>query len=298
MDVRSKTPDWSLIQAFLAVADSGSLSGAARELGRSQPTLGRQIQLLEEDLGTRLCDRHSRGLRLSDAGAELMPMARQMRDAMNALTLNAAGHAARLEGTVRITASVYASHFVLPTIIADLRRREPSIDIVLIPSDRAENLLFREADIAVRMYRPTQLDIITRHVADLELGAFAAKDYIARQGRPERAAELFDFDVIGYESTDLILRTMRDMGYPVTRESFAIRCDDQAACWQLLRGGCGIGFGQAETGRADPLLEELHLGIDIPPLEVWLAAHEAMRQTPRIRRVWDILAQGLQSLSS
>lgn len=293
MDRPFSKGDWALVQSFLAVAEAGSLSGAARVLGRSQPTLGRQIQALERDLGVQLFERHARGLELSETGADLVPHARQMHAAMNAIALTAGGRAQKLEGSVRITASVFASHYLLPPILARIRAEEPAIQLDLLPSDATENLLFRQADIAVRMYRPTQLDLIARHVTDIELGVFAARSYLDRAGRPRQAEDLLEHDLIGYDANDLIVRSMRAMGWPVTREAFVMRCDNQAAYWELLRAGCGIGFSQAAVGRADPAVEELCLGVDIPPLELWLAAHQAIRHTPRIRRIWDILAEGL-----
>jgi DNA-binding transcriptional LysR family regulator len=294
MDKQITPQDWSLIQSFLAVAETGSLSAAARALGRSQPTLGRQIQALEHSLGAQLFERHARGLKLSDTGTELLPLAQQMHQAMNEIALAAAGQSQQLEGTVRITASVLTSHYVLPAILAAIREVEPAIQLDLIPSDTTENLLFREADIAIRMYRPTQLDIVTRHIADVEMGVFAAHSYLARKGHPTNADDMLNHDIVGYDSNDLIVRTMREMGWPITRESFSMRCDNQATYWELVRMGCGIGFSQAGVGRADPLVEELHFEIDIPKLPVWLAAHQAMRQTPRIRRVWELLADGLR----
>jgi DNA-binding transcriptional LysR family regulator len=245
-----------------------------------------------------LFDRHARGLRLSETGADVLPLARQMRDAMNAIALTTAGQSQRIEGTVRITASIFASQFVLPPILAGIRTSEPAIQLDLIPSDTTENLLFRQADIAVRMYRPTQLDVVTRHITDLQLGIFAAHTYLDRAGRPEAPDDLLSHDLIGYDSNDLILRTMRDMGWSATRNDFAVRCDNQATYWALVRAGCGIGFSQVGVGRADPLVEELDLGLTIPPLPVWLAAHEAMRHTPRIRRVWSLLTEGLQKANA
>lgn len=294
MDNALTSLDWSLIQVFVAVAETGSLSAAAARLGRSQPTLGRQVQALEQALDASLFERHARGLRLTPLGADLLPLAQQVHQAMNALALTAAGQSQRLEGTVRITASVFASHYLLPPILARIRAAEPAISLVLIPSDRSENLLFREADVAVRMFRPTQMDVVTRHVTTIEMGIFAAKSYLARRGRPQRPDQLFDYDLVGYDANELILRTMRDFGWPATPEDFAVRCDNQATYWELVRAGCGIGFSQLVAGRADPAVEEIDLGIRIPPLEVWLAAHPAMRQTPRIRRVWDMLAEELE----
>ncbi|MBK0326300.1 LysR family transcriptional regulator [Rhodobacteraceae bacterium F11138] len=293
MDDAPPHTDWSLIQSFLAVAETGSLSAAARKLGRSQPTLGRQIRTLEKHLGADLFLRHPRGLRPSKTGSALLPIAQRMQAEMHALSLTAAGQSQRLQGTVRITASVFASHHLLPPILARIRAAEPRIQLDLIPSDTTENLLFREADIAVRMYRPTQLDIVTQHITDLELGIFAAHSYLERAGRPKSARDLREHDLIGYDRNDLILRTTQALGWPLTRDHFAVRCDDQAAYWDLLRAGCGIGFSQVNVGRADPLVQELKLGVSIPPLPVWLAAHPMMRQTPRLRRVWDMLSSGL-----
>lgn len=293
MPVSVSDQDWSLIQSFLAVAETGSLSAAARQLARSQPTLGRQIQTLEQNLGAQLFDRHPRGLALSEIGAQLLPHARQMQTSMGAIALTAAGQSQQMAGSVRITGSVFISHYVLPQVLAQIRQLEPAIHIDLIPTDDAENLLFREADIAVRMFRPQQLDLIARHLGDIRLGAFAATSYLDRAGRPTTQEALLSHDLIGYDSNDLIVRTMAQMGWPVTREDFAVRCDSQSAYWELLRAGCGIGFSQIRVGQTDPLVEQLDLDLEIPALPVWLTAHEAMRHTPRIHRVWTLLTQGL-----
>lgn len=296
MDVPPATADWALIQSFLAVAETGSLSGAARRLSISQPTVGRQIAALEASLDCTLFERHARGLRLSGTGESLLSHASDMRTAMQRIALTAAGQSNRLDGMVRITASVFASHHILPRVIADIRLAEPAISIELIPTDTSENLLFHEADIAVRMYRSTQLDIVTRHLVDVELGAFAAKHYLDRVGRPRGGSDILNLDLVGYARNELILQTMRDLGWQIDHDAFATRCDNQATYWELVRSGCGIGFSMAHVGRADPTVEEIDLGVDIPRLPVWLAAHRAMRRTPRIRRVWDLLAEGISSV--
>lgn len=295
MDKISSLTDWTLIQSFLAVAETGSLSGAARQLNRSQPTLGRHIKTLEQELGAALFNRHPRGLSLSPTGVQVFPMARQVQDQMYAISLTAAGQSQDLQGTVRITASIFASHHVLPPILAEIRHLEPAIELELVPNDSSENLLFRAADIAVRMYRPTQLDIVARHVTDLQLGIFAAHSYLDRAGHPQTAEDLWQHDLVGYDQNDLIVRTIRDLGWEVSHASFATRCDHQSTYWELVRAGCGIGFSQTLVGRADPLVQELDLGIGIPPLPVWLAAHGTLRQTPRVSRVWDHLAHRLQA---
>ena len=289
-------PDWTLLRSFLAVAEAGSLSGAARALGLSQPTLGRHIAEIEASLNLALFTRTARGLALSGAGTDLLPHAQAMKAAAQALSLAAAGRDADISGTVRITASQIMATYVLPAMLADLRLREPQIAIELVPSDTTENLLFREADIAVRMYRPTQLDLITRHLADLPLGLYAAKTYLDRVGRPATPEAVLALDLIGFDRSDVMLKMLRGLGIPRVREDFPLRCDDQVVYWNLVRAGCGVGGMQCRVGDADPLVERVAPFVTLPSLPVWLTAPEALRQTPRIRRVFDHLAQAFLAL--
>ena len=285
--------DWSLVQSFLAVAETGSLSAAARQLGLTQPTVGRHVQSLEQELSVALFNRQARGMNLTDQGSALLEHARAMREAAEALSLHAAGKSSDLSGSVRITASVFSSHHYLPPIIAGLRESHPEIDIELVASDETENLLFREADIAVRMYRPTQLDMVTLHVGDVQLALFGSRHYLERKGRPDGVEDLMQHDLVGYDRNETMLREFRAAGYEVEREFFPVRCDNQTAVWELVRAGCGLGFAPLQAGLRDPQLEQLELGLPIPCLEVWLTAHEAVRQNPRVDLVWRALARGL-----
>lgn len=298
MEAEIEKLDWALVQAFLAVAEGGSLSAAARATGVSQPTLGRQMKAIEAALGLDLFRRHPRGFELTEAGAALLGPAQAMREAVREIAMYAAGHDAALEGTVRITASEMICHHVLPPIVAQMRAARPEVAVELVPSDVTENLLYREADIAVRMVRPEQLEIVARFLGDIEMGVFAARSYAARRGLPENAETLREHDIVGYDRSELIVKGMRAAGFDVRREDFPVRCDDQTVYWELVRAGCGIGFGQAMVARSDPEVIEIDLGISIPPLPVWLAAHERLRHTPRVRAVWDRLAEGLGRIAT
>ncbi|MCR8548272.1 LysR family transcriptional regulator [Salipiger sp. P9] len=298
MDAVFHSLDWSLVRTYLGVAETGSLSEAARRLGLSQPTVGRQIRQMEAVLDVTLFQRQPRGLTLTETGAALLPHARAIRDSMQALNLAAAGRSERLAGTVRITASVMSAHFHLPPILARIRAREPEIAIDLVPTDQTENLLYREADIAVRMYLPDQLDIVMKHLGDLDMGIYAARSYLDRVGRPETLEALWRRDMVGLDRSDVMIRAMREMGVPATRDWFATRCDDFVTSYQLVRAGCGAGVLQCNLADRDAGLERLFPELPLPALPVYLAAHEAMRHTPRIRRVWDLLEQGLAPLFS
>lgn len=297
MDKFLSSLDWSLIQTFLAVAETGSLSAAARVLGTSQPTLGRKVREAEAALGVELFRRHPKGLALTEAGQDMLAPARAMRDAAAQMALTAAGQDRALSGSVRITASAVVSHFLLPSVLARLRREEPGIEIDLVASDSSENLLFREADIAVRMYRPGQLDVVTRHVTDLAMGAYAAPGFLDRHGRPTTADELLNLDWVGFDRNEMIIQGMRQAGWPVSRGFFKLRTDDQAAYWQLVRAGGGVGIMQQAVGEADGAVERIMPDLSLPRLPVWLTAHEAVRRVPRVARVWDALATALCALS-
>ncbi|MEO8244188.1 MAG: LysR family transcriptional regulator [bacterium] len=290
-------PDWTLLRSFLTVAETGSLSAAARALNLSQPTLGRHIAELEAALQIPLFSRAARGLDLTEAGSAMIPAARQMREAAAQLTLLAAGREGSLSGTVRLTASRVVSHYLLPPILADLRQQEPGIEIELVPSDSTENLLFREADIALRMYRPTQLDVVTRHLCDLPIAVYAAKSFLDRHGRPETPEQLLALPFVGFDRSDLILRLMASLGIQKRREDFPVRCDDQVVHWALVRAGCGVGAAQTPIGDTEPLVERCADFVPLPPLPVWLTAPEALRQNTRIRRVMDHLAVAFKALT-
>ncbi|MGR3344272.1 MAG: LysR family transcriptional regulator [Paracoccaceae bacterium] len=289
------TLDWTLIQSFAAVAAAGSLSAAARKLGQSQPTIGRHIKAIEATLEVELFRRVPRGLEPTAAGLEIIGHARAMEEAAARLRLAAEGQAEDLHGTVRITASVIVSHFILPPIIADIRTHLPEVQIELVPSDRTENLIFREADIAIRMYRPTQLDVITRHVADQEFGLYANRVYLDRVGRPSSQDELTALDIVGFDRSNMIIRLMHDVGLDVGRDFFPVRCDDQAAYWHLVCAGCGVGGAQVVIGDATSMVERILPALKLPSLPVWLAAPGALRTNARIRKVWDLLAEALAS---
>lgn len=293
MDKSLTSLDWALVRAFLIVAETGSLSAAARRLGASQPTLGRQIRQLETALGQTLFNRQPKGLALTENGRALMPGAQKMQTAMHEIALTAAGQETGLAGPVRITASESVSLYILPPILAKLRAEAPGISVDIVPSDSTENLLFREADIALRMYRPKQLELVGRHLGDIRLGIFASRAYLDRAGRPETVRDLFDHPIIGYDRNEEIIRELQARGFPATREWFAFRCDSHTVNWELVRAGCGIGFGQAGVAEADSEIEEIPIDVNLPVLPVWLATHQALRHSPRIALVWDALAEGM-----
>ncbi len=282
-------PDWSLLQSFASVGKHGSLSAAARATGGSQPTMSRHISQLESDLGVRLFVRDNAGIALTEPGIELMEHVQEMADAASRLALARTADAAQISGTVRITASRIVATYVLPDILTRLHLEQPDIELEVVASDETHNLLRREADIALRMYRPTQSDVIARKVSDLEIGMFAAHSYVERRGLPESLPDILNHDVIGYDRSSLIIDGMKRAGYSVDRDFFAFRSDDQVVCWNMVLAGFGIGFNQVEIGRADPRVVRIETGGSVGTMPIWLAAHKELKTSPRVRGVFDFL---------
>ncbi|MET3928026.1 LysR family transcriptional regulator [Devosia sp. 2618] len=291
----NKEPDWTLWRSFAAVVAEGSLSAAARALGLSQPTLGRHIEALEAYLGLTLFERTMAGLRPNATALRLYEPVAAARTAFAEASMLADGAQDDSGGTVRITASTMISNYVLPTILTSVRAHHPRIAIESVPSDSAENLLLREADIAVRMFRPTQLELVTRHLGQIPLVAVAHERYLARRGRPTTAAELWTHDLIGFDRSEAIVAHAKNLGFDITRDAFALRSDNQTQGWELIKAGLGIGFGQANLVPLTPGLVALPLDLKLPPLEIWLTTHRELFTSHRIRAIYDALADGLST---
>jgi DNA-binding transcriptional LysR family regulator len=290
------TLDWNLLRALGAVLAHGSLTQAAARLGTSQPTLSRQIAALEAAVGAPLFERGARRLRpTAQAQALAEPAARMLAAAQAcALAADAAALAADgLAGSVRITASEVVSSQVLPPLLATLARQQPGIQIELVPGDGLSNLLEREADIAVRMLRPTQGTLITRHIADWPLGFYAHRSLIATAGGPPTPATMAAHRWIGFDQSPLLVDGFRAAGFDIDRRFFAFRCDHQIVNLEAVRAGLGIGLVMQPLARRDPALVRVLPEIPLPVLPVWLTAHRELRASRRLKTVWDFLAHGL-----
>ena len=286
-------PDWALWRSFAAVMADGSLSAAGRRIGYSQPTLGRHIETLEQQLGVLLFDRTLQGLRPTATAIRLYEPVKAAEQALAEAALVAEGSAGQIDGTVRITSSTVVSHYLLPPMLRDIRRDFPGIAIELVPTDSVENLLLRESDIAVRMFRPTQLELISRKLGEFPIVACAHQSYLGRRGTPEAPEDLLGHDLIGYDRSDALIAVAKRMGFDLDRSNFVLRTDSHTAAWQLLTAGLGIGFAQRGLVHDTPGMRELLPMITPPPLEVWLTTHRELFLSPRIRAIYDRLAAAL-----
>ena len=292
------TLDWNLLRALGAVLAQGSLTQAALRLGTSQPTLSRQIAALEAAVGAPLFERGGRRLRPTAQALALAEPAARMLAAAQAIALaadSASSASGQLAGTVRLTASEVVASQVLPALLAQLARLHPEIQIELVPGDTLSNLLNREADIAVRMLRPTQGTLITRHIADWPLGFYAHRDLLAAHGGPPSPETLAGSRWIGFDQSHQMIDGFHAAGFNIDRRFFAFRCDNQVVNLEAVRQGLGIGIVMAPLARRTPELVAVLSGLALPVLPVWLTAHRELRASRRLKRVFDFLAQALRA---
>jgi DNA-binding transcriptional LysR family regulator len=290
----ASTIGWELYRSFLAVLDEGSLSGAARALGVAQPTVGRHVAALEKALGVALFTRSQLGLMATETGLSLRIYAESMHSTAAALERAAASQGTEVRGTVRITASDVIGVEVLPPIITRLRDQHPDLAVELVLTDRVQDLLRREADIAVRMLRPRQALLVARRVGEIEVGLHAHKRYLAQHGTPSNIADLTKHSLIGFDQTTAFVRSAGKALAGWRRETFAMRTDNNLVQLGLIRSGAGIGACQtAIAGRDDSLVRILPKQFSLP-LETWITMHEDLRNSPRCRVTFDALVKGLQ----
>jgi DNA-binding transcriptional LysR family regulator len=282
--------DWQLVRSFLAALEHGSLLGAARALGSTQPTIGRHIAELESQLDVVLFERTGRGLLPSQMALRLADSARTMEEGALQLARSVSGAQDSVTGSVRITASQPVACFVMPAVLAQMRVALPQVQVELVSSNEVSNLLRREADIALRMVQPDQASLIAKRIAKVTLGVYAHRAYLRRRGTPRMLQDLLAHDLVGGDRDETLLRGFAAFGYPVGREAFAFRTDDLVANWEAVRAGLGVGFLPDYVARLDSQVVPILPMIKIPPLPIWLTVHREIRTSRRIRAVYDFLA--------
>lgn len=293
----SKGPSWDVYRSFAAVLQQGSLSAASRVLGMTQPSVARHIDTLEQAIGAKLFVRSQRGLSATDHALALRPHAEALLAAAEALRRSAEGAPDLPEGTVRITASQAVGTYHLPAIVSDLRRSQPALNFELTLTDDLDDLLQRQADIAIRMAQPEQKSLVAKRVGAVRLGFHAHRSYLERRGIPQRLENLAEHDLIGFDTETPFTRAgMRNLP-GIDRSMFALRVDGAAAQFEAIRAGFGIGICQTAVARRDPdLCRVLADAFDLP-LPVWIVMHEDLRNGGRYRITFDALVQAFTTIT-
>ena len=290
MDWRSIKFDWNRARAFLVTAEEGSLAAAARALDMTQPTLGRQVAALEQEIGVDLFNRRGRGLELTPNGMKLVEHVRAMGDAANRFSLSATGKSDIIEGNICITTTELLATFILPPMIQKLRQLEPGIEIEIISTNDESNLNRREADIAIRSFRPSQPELIVKKLYDAKGHLYAATTYLQRLGNPRSIAELKNANFIDIEKSGRLLSLLNSQGFNLSSHNFPVVTKSHIVQWELVKHGVAICGTLEEIGDREPLVERVVVpGLDPITAEVWIVTHKELRTNRRVRMVFDFL---------
>lgn len=282
--------NWALIPSFLAALEQGSLMGAARATGLSQPTLGRHIAELESQLQLVLFERTGRGLQATAQGLSLAEAARAMQDGAAHFSRLASGAGQAVQGRVRLSASQPVACFLLPPILARMRGALPGVVVELIVSNSVSNLLLREADIALRMVRPDQGSLVAQQIGQVAVRGCASQSYLQRKGTPQQPLDLLAHDLITGDRHTEIEDGFVALGLPVSALRHGLRTDDLLAHWAAVQAGLGVGFVSEHLIRSDPTVTAILPMIELPVLPIWLTVHRELRTSALMRAVFDFLA--------
>ncbi len=285
--------DWNHVRAFLATIEEGSLSAAARALGSTQPTLGRQITQLQDELGVTLFERAGRSLTPTPAALGLADHVREMAEAATRLSLAATGQSQSVEGVVRITASQMYSAHLLPPVVKGLLADYPALRIEIVATDSLSDLRRREADIAIRNARPTDNDMIARLIREDEGYLYAHDSYLARVGPLRSPSDMARAHLIGLENTDMLIAGLNERGFPVTAENIQTACDSHLVHWAMACAGLGIGVVPRSVGDAAPGMHRVPEGAAPMRFPIWVVAPQELKTSRRVRAVFDRLADAL-----
>lgn len=294
MNWHSISFDWNHVRAFLVAAEEGSFSAAARALGLTQPTLGRQVAALESELGVTLFERLGRSLSLTQSGLELLDNVRQMGDAASKISLTASGQSQSIEGQVSITATDVVALYLLPDIVKNIRKQAPGIEIEIIASDEIHDLRRREADIAIRHGRPRQPDLIAKLVRETSVHFYAAQSYLEQNDRPQNIDDLSAAPFVGFNRSDDLISRLKPIGLSLTDENFKLYCRNGTIAWEMVKQGLGIGVMAKDIADRTPGIETVLPELEPAIVPYWLVTHRELHTSRRIRLVFDMLADALR----
>ena len=287
VDTLTEAADWTLIRSFIEVVRTGTLSAAARNLGQTQPTIGRQIRRLEELCGEALFLRTGRELTPTDRAHGLYEAAGVLEQEVTALTRAFATPAGDGPGVVRITtAEVFAAE-ALPALLAPVLAEHPGLEIEVIASDRIESLQRRDADIAVRFGRPTEPELIGVKVGELAVGLFASRELVADRGEPRSLADLADWPWITTRTGSEVMEAAAAKGLRIEHGRMRLRTDNAGARVGAVVAGLGVGALPLALATKRPTLTRVLPEVVVHVMPVWLVAHDDLNRSKRLRAVFD-----------
>ncbi|MDD7911790.1 LysR family transcriptional regulator [Pseudovibrio exalbescens] len=293
MNWQSVAFDWNQARAFLVTAKEGSLSAAARALGLTQPTLGRQVAALEEDLGVALFERTGQKLALTPTGRELLEHVEAMAEAATQISLKASGQSQDVAGKVCLATTDLFAVYLLPPILKELRNQAPSVEVEIQASNALADLRTREADIGIRHVRPDHATLVAKLLRETTAHFYASPEYLEARGTPQSPADLSGHDFVGFSKPDRFLGWLKDLELPITADNVRLFSEDGTVAWEMVKRGLGIGIMLKDVAERTPEVVQILPEFPAIPVPIWLTTHRELHTSRRIRLVFDLLSKML-----
>lgn len=279
---------------LVTIQESGSLSAAARKLNVTQPTLSRMLADLEETLGFALFVRHARGVRAKAEAEPILKAAQHVLAAMQGME-RAALATREVGGTIRLTTSEYIGIAVIIPSLQSFLDTYPALQIELVLDNTPRDLRRGEADLALRLFRPTESDLIARRLAKIPLGFYASKHYLETRGEPKSLDEALDHQLVGFDSKGPFAQALRSVDSRLAPETFRVQSDSLMAQLESIRGNLGVGVLQIPHAQRFPELQQILRSVQLPPLEVWMAIHKDMKNSATLKTFVEWVETELQN---
>ncbi|MED7677121.1 LysR family transcriptional regulator [Rhodobacteraceae bacterium IMCC15231] len=288
----SKSPNLEYLRSFHMVAECGSISKAVTKNNITRPTLSRHIQLLENELGLVLFRRTKNGLELTEKGSKVFTYSESIFQIATDMFDDVLETKSLLSGPVKVVASNGITSIILSKIFNKLSRLSSDIELHIKPVNEVTEQLLNQNDISIQTVRPTRANLIARKLGKVDCGAYASKNYLNQKGTPVSLSDLKDHYLVGDIQTEEIKHKIDILfGPEIANQIFHLRCDDHSVAWRMVVEGCGIGITHISQGDSEPRVSRILKELPIITYPVWLVTHEEIQDTPRIRYIYDLIAE-------
>jgi DNA-binding transcriptional LysR family regulator len=285
--------NWDGLRYFLVAAEAGSLSSAAKALNSNQPTVGRHIDALENTLGVKLFQRSVKGISLTEEGQAVFEQAQKIQHSVVKIQRVVQGGEDHASGTVRLSLPEGLGQELLIPALDKFYKAYPDVKLIFNVSATTANLTQGEADIAVRLFRPEEADLVIKHLGEMNIGLYASKKYEKNHGLPDRLKDLRQHKVITYGDHLSILPENQWL-LNHSEESLRILCSDSTVTrFKATTSGIGISLQPEVLAQTNKNLIRLFKAANLPAHNVWMVYHKDLRHMSRIRAVVDFISNYL-----
>jgi len=285
--------DWDKLRIFHAVAEAGSFTHAGHELLLSQSAVSRQVSALEADLNVALFHRHARGLILTEQGEMLYRTAHEVLTKLSAAKTRLMDSKEKPSGELRITTTVGLGSVWLTPCIKEFMELFPDINVTLLLEDRELDLSMREADVAIRLRRPSQPDLIQRKLFTVHHHVYAAPDYVKKYGTPKSVADLDKHKILIFGETEGFLTDLNWLATvgrePDNPRKPALRVNNAYGLRRAVHAGAGLAILQDYIVPSDSKLIQVDLPLEAPEFECYFVYAEEMKDTKRVTAFRDFI---------